>query len=196
MANKVFVSFRYKDGNAYKKEIVELLKSQQYTIDVSESEDRSQFTDDTIQKYLYNKIRDSTITIVILTPEAINYQRTNGNIDDWLYDEVSYSLKQYEGKRSNGVIAIYPLESENIIFSRVDNKRRTFNTLENLAKKNSCNVKDAYKVCTDEGWYDESKDCYVSFIPYHEFKNDMKQYIDNAVDKRNRIDQFKITKEL
>jgi len=196
MATKVFVSFRFSDGNEYKKEIVSLLEEKNYSVDVSEDEDRSEFSDDTIQKYLYDKIRESSITVVILTPKAINYQRTNGKIDDWLYDEVSYSLKQYDGKRSNGVIAVYPEKSENLIFSHVDGDKRIIRDLENLTKKNSLNVKDKYKVNPDQNWYNDAEDCYVSFVKYANFKANMQNYLDNAIDKKDHVDHFDIIKEL
>lgn len=107
MASNVFVSFRFSDGESYKKKLVKKFEELLYTINMSEDEDRSDMSEDTIQKYLYKKLKNCSLTIVILTPKAINYNTKRvydyGRMswfnvyDDWLYDELRYSLENRMG---------------------------------------------------------------------------------------------------
>ena len=46
---KVFVSFRFADGNDYKEQICEVLKKKSTSYDFSEDEDRSKMTEETIK---------------------------------------------------------------------------------------------------------------------------------------------------
>lgn len=69
--------------------------------------------DDTIKKYLYKKLKQTSVTIVLLTPNAINYKKDFwGNYDDWLYNELRYSLEDRSENTTNGVVAVYTNESE------------------------------------------------------------------------------------
>ena len=59
-------------------------------------------SEDTIQEYLYDKLKDTSVTIVILTPDAVSYRKNwLGNYDDWLYDELRYSLEDRNNNRTN-----------------------------------------------------------------------------------------------
>lgn len=94
MATKVFISFRFDDGEDIKDELVDLFDASTEVINRSEDMDRSQMSEDTIQDYLYEKLKDTSVTIVLLTPKAVSYQKDwFGNYDDWLYDELRYSLE-------------------------------------------------------------------------------------------------------
>src|SRR5690554_5663780 len=105
MARNVFVSFRFSDGEEYKNELCKNF-SEEDVIDYSEYEDRSELSEDSIREYLYSKLKKSSITIVILTPAAVNYKKDIwGKYDDWLYDELRYSLEDRNENRTNGVIA-------------------------------------------------------------------------------------------
>ena len=122
MATNVFISFRYEDGIRYKEYLSNLFDKNGDTIDYSEDVDRSQMSDDTIRRYLYGKLRRSSVTIVILTPKAINHKKNwRGEYDDWMYDEIRYSLENREGNRTNGLIAVYTPEAAEMIVSSAFN---------------------------------------------------------------------------
>ena len=119
MATNVFISFRYEDGIRYKEYISNLFDKNGDTIDYSEDVDRSQMSDDTIRRYLYGKLRRSSVTIVILTPKAINHKKNwRGEYDDWMYDEIRYYLENREGNRTNGLIAVYTPEAAEMIVKK------------------------------------------------------------------------------
>jgi hypothetical protein len=192
MASKVFISFRFSDGNEKKKELERLLESKSYAINVSESIDRSHQTEDTIKRYLYERIADSTVTIVILTPEAIRHRRDYyGRVDDWMYDELRYSLEDRSYNKASGAIAVYTSGAEYSI-----KNGSTILDFDNLARKNMFNIKSSYKKCPDYGQYNALEDHYISLVSWSDFVADPKKYIDNALSKRDRINEFDITKRM
>lgn len=100
MARRVFISFRFSDGEKYKTKLCELFDGETKVINCSENEDRSGMSEETIQKYLYSKLKTTSVTIIIITPQAINHKKDMwGRYDDWMYDEIRYSLEDRENNR-------------------------------------------------------------------------------------------------
>ena len=159
MATNVFISFRYEDGIRYKEYLSNLFDKNGDTIDYSEDVDRSQMSDDTIRRYLYGKLRRSSVTIVILTPKAINHKKNwRGEYDDWMYDEIRYSLENREGNRTNGLIAVYTPEAAEMIVKKQPSGTTTVFNVDNLFRKNMMNIKSQYKRNSTEGVFDRDYD--------------------------------------
>lgn len=57
MATNVFISFRFSDGKELKEELTELFDSSTEVYNRSEDKDRSEMSEETIQKYLYEKLK-------------------------------------------------------------------------------------------------------------------------------------------
>ena len=66
MARRIFISFRFSDGEAYKNQLTDLFDASTEIINCSEDEDRSKMSEDTIQKYLYSKLRTTSVTIILI----------------------------------------------------------------------------------------------------------------------------------
>ncbi|WP_434087953.1 TIR domain-containing protein [Bacillus mycoides] len=67
-----------------KEELEELFDSSTEVFNRSENENRSTMSEDTIQEYLYEKLKKTSVTIVLLTPKAVSYQKDIfGSYDDW-----------------------------------------------------------------------------------------------------------------
>lgn len=206
MASNIFVSFRFSDGEYYKNRLIEKFDELQYTINKSEDEDRSQMSEDTIQKYLYKKLENCSLTVVVLTPNAINYNTkqifdfatlSNKNVyDDWLYDELRYSLEDRTGNRTNGVIALYTPEAKRYVISAETADVTTIANFGNLVRKNMFNIKRAYKYCPTDGLWNAAKDNYISLVDFNSFLGNPKFHIDAALEKRNRTDQFDLVKRM
>ncbi len=201
MAIRVFISFRFSDGFQYKEDLCSLFKDSDDVIDCSENEDRSSLSEDTIKKYLYTKLSSTSVTIVILTPDALEYERDiwSGKIDDWMYDELRYSLEDREDNRTNGIIAVYTEEVEKLLFVKKKHKCNVCNReqeviflheAKNLVRNNMMNVKNQYKKNPCPGLFDGLEDSYVSLVKYSDFIKDIDSYINNAVNKRGRKDEF------
>lgn len=116
MARRVFISFRFSDGEKYKTKLCELFDGETKVINCSENEDRSGMSEETIQKYLYSKLKTTSVTIIIITPQAINHKKDMwGRYDDWMYDEIRYSLEDRENNRCNGIVAVYTPEAKEML---------------------------------------------------------------------------------
>ena len=204
MANKVFISFRFSDGNKYKKELEELFSDVDDVINCSEDKDRSNMTDETIKKYLYEKLKNTSVTIVLLTPHSISHQKLrNGKYDDWMYDEIRYSLEDREWNRCNGLIAVYVPDAEQSIRSAStctkcgqNCKTSVIYNFDNLVRKNMMNVRDDYKKNPCDGIYDLTDDSYCTLVSLEEFKKHYADYIQNADKKRHETYKYDIRKDL
>ena len=206
MATKVFISFRFSDGKEIKDELVDLFDESTEVINRSEDVDRSQMSEDTIQEYLYEKLKDTSVTIVLLTPDAVSYRKDwIGNYDDWLYDELRYSLEDRKNNRTNGVVAVYTddakdriLESSSHYCSYCQQTKscRTLKYFDNLARKNMLNIKPKFKKNPCNDLYSDEYDSYISLVSLEVFKKDYKKYIDNAKEKRDRLEEFEIKKRM
>lgn len=206
MATKVFISFRFSDGKVIKDELVDLFNESTEVINWSEDTDRSQMSDDTIQEYLYERLKDTSVTIVLLTPKAVDYSKNLwGEYDDWLYDELRYSLEDRMNNRTNGVVAIYTNDAKDKLISESTHSCsqcqetqscRSLKNFDNLVRKNMVNIKNSYKKNPCDNLYDAEHDSYISLVSLEEFKQDYTKYIDNAKEKRDRLHEFEISKRM
>lgn len=199
---KVFVSFRFSDGSKIKEKLIDFLEKQDLIIDKSEDKDRSEMSEETIQTYLFEKLKDSSITIVLLTPEAVNYKRSYlQEIDDWMYDELRYSLYNREGNPINGVIALFTPQAESSLLQTTTHKCEKCNesttvysllNFDNLVRDNMINVLDKYKKNQCDEIYDSDYDSYISLVKLEEFYNSPSKYLEIATEKRKNSNHFKI----
>ena len=205
MGTNIFISFRFSDGKELKDELIKLFDSSTEVMNRSEDVDRSEMSEGTIREYLYEKLRYTSVTIVLLTPEAVEYKKKFGEYDDWLYDEVRYSLEDRTDNRTNGIIALYTDDSESLIVensthicsecNETKNCRRLLN-FNNLVRKNMLNVKDAYKENKCDTLYNDNEDSYISLVHFETFKKDYENYINSAKEKRDRKEEFDLVKRM
>lgn len=197
MAKNVFISFRYKDGIQYKNRLASMFDSFYDTVDYSEDQDRSMMSDSTIQRYLYSKLRRSSVTIVILTPLAVNHQKSwNGYYNDWIYDEIRYSLEDRENNGTNGLIAVYTPEAKEMLISDGTDGSIYVNQFDNLCRRNMMNVKPEYKINPNPDFYNSDYDSYCSLISWNEFIGNIGQYINIARKKRDEQYKYNIVKRM
>lgn len=197
MPKNVFISFRFSDGITYKEHLSYLFDKNSDTIDYSEDMDRSQMSDVTIKQYLYGKLRRSSVTIVLLTPSALNHKRNwRGDYDDWMYDEIRYSLESREGNRTNGLVAVYTPEAASLLVNARSSGTVSVNNVDNLFRRNMMNVKPQYKKNPNPGIFDRDYDSYCSLIEWSEFTKNIGKYIEIASQKRDAAYKYDIIKRL
>ncbi len=195
--SNVFISFRHSDGRQYKEHLSKLFDLNRDTIDFSEDVDRSNMSDDTIRLHLYKKLRRSSVTIVLLTPLAVNHKKNRrGEYDDWMYDEIRYSLEDREGNRTNGLVAVYTPEAANLLVKFQPSRPVIVNNVDNLFRRNMMNVKPEYKKNPNPGTFDRDYDSYCSLIEWNEFINYIGKHIEIASKKRDEIYKYVINKRL
>lgn len=196
MARRVFISFRYSDGHWYKEKLERLFDSSTKIINCSEDVNRSGQSDYTIQNYLYSKLRSTSVTIVLLTPKALAHKKDYlGGYDDWMYDEIRYSLEDRENNRCNGLIAVYTPEAASMVV-RPSADSTTILQFDNLVRENMMNVKSVYKKNPKPGIYDRNYDSYCSCIAWDDFISNYAYYIDIAAQKREIAYKYDIVKRL
>ena len=118
MARKIFVSYKHSDNSvkslngqgtarAYVDKLIELFEDDEIYKGEG-NEDLSDFKDETIAGHLKDKIYDSSLTLVLISPQMKEgYQKES---DQWIPWEVAYSLKEItrsdRTSRTNAILAV------------------------------------------------------------------------------------------
>lgn len=226
MGKKIFVSYKYGDDQVENLSYYENSTVRDYVTkfeDVldssdniykgeSDGEDLSVLSDDTIWEKLKDRIYDSSVTVVFISPgmkENLKLER-----DQWIPWEVSYSLKEVSRKnkngqavtsRSNAMLAVvlpdsngsysYYLESRNCCGSGCTTHHT--DRLFSIIRKNKFNLKNPNKKVCDTGetiWYGEYS--YIKAVKWSEFIKNYSTYIVSACERQDNIDDYDICKEV
>lgn len=226
MGKKIFVSYKFADSRVKNLSFYENLTVRDYVTkfeeivdpsdDIykgeSDGEDLSKLSEETIWKKLKDRIYDSSITVVFISPGMKESGKTEKN--QWIPWEISYSLKEVSRKnkngdavtsRSNAMVAVvlpdengsysYYLESRNCC----ENGCTTHHTdkLFTILRKNKFNLKDANKKVCDTGstiWYGECS--YIKAVKWSDFISNYSTYIESASKRQDNIDDYEICKEV
>ena len=228
MGNKIFVSYKYKDNDVknikddtwatctvrdYVDKMEMLFSSTDHIYKgESDGEDLSQLSEDTIWKKLKDRIRDSSLTIVMISPN-MKVNKKNDN-EQWIPREISYSLKEVSridkngqpvASRTNAMIAVI-LPDANGSYTYYMSQKKCCNlgcrslltyTLFEILKNNMFNLKEAEtKKCDDnlEIWYGECS--YIESVKWDNFIDDIQLYIDKAYGIQKNIENYNIYKEV
>lgn len=220
MGRKVFVSYKHSDNN------VEVLQGfgntarayVDYYIDHrlndeiykgEGNEDISEFRDDTIKTHLEKKIHDSSITLVLISPNMKDaYQMES---DQWIPWEVSYSLKEItrndKVSHSNGVLAIVLPDrygSYEYFITQpcfVCNSRHlATNNLFQIIQDNMFNSIDMSKIeefCSScNSTFYRGSASYIETVKWIDFLSNKNHYLDKAASIRDDRKSYNIVKEV
>lgn len=227
MGKKIFISYKYADDqvknlvlgkNSTVRDYVDEFEEKVDSSDdifkgESDGEDLSDLSDDTIWESLKDRIYDSSVTIVFISPgmkETVKKDR-----DQWIPWEVSYSLKETSRKNkkgdavtshSNAMLAVvlpdendsytYYLESKSCcsggctthhtdrLFTII--KKNKFNRTENASKR----------TCDNNNTIWTGTCSYIEAVKWSNFITDYQRYVDSAVDRQDHIDEYDICKEV
>lgn len=229
MGHKIFVSYKYADSNVknisgqyWPCDTVRTYvdKLQEYLADTSDhiykgekdGEDLSSLTDDTIWNKLKDRIYDSSLTIVMISPGMRNiYLRDR---DQWIPWEISYSLKEISRKtlkgssitsRSNAILAIVLPDKQGSYSYYTYNKNCCnsgccfLNTgmLFNIMKANMFNQKNPNtETCQDLSTIYYGDSSYITSVKWDDFVVNPEFYIQKAYSIRDNIAYYNISKEV
>ncbi len=225
MARKIFISYKYADDSvlpiyggttprAYVDYIQDkILADTEINKGEKDGEDLSKFTDETISSKLRDKIWDSSITLVLLSPNMM--EKNIDESEQWIPWELSYSLKiQKRGERYSGMNAIlgivlpdingsynYVIGSDNYIdeagderFCRLIDTSNTFQIIRN----NTFNQKhpNIYFDKINGKTIYRGDSSYIKLITWDEFKESPDVYLDKAVEIKEKSDDYEIQKDV
>lgn len=89
MAHKTFISYKYSESRFYRDQILDALGDDAvfYKGETSDSPNLTDTTTENIKNHLKQMIYDTTVTIIVLSPNMLQ--------SNWIDWEISYSLKKH-----------------------------------------------------------------------------------------------------
>ena len=223
MGYKIFVSYKYADENVqtldgYKSSVrgyVDYLQDIKFSGDdlneaEKDDEDLSEFKEGTTKSKLKDKIWDSSVTIVLISPNMVDHNKSEEN--QWIPWEVRYSLKNITraGSRSriNGMLAVvlpdrngsYDYFIKDLVLNddgkdvavREIQTSNTFkiisNNMFNQINPNIRNIQ-GHKV-----YHGESS--YIKIIKWSDFIDKTDDYIEKAISIRDNCSEYRLNKKI
>lgn len=222
MGRKIFVSYKYADENVYDissgssictvrdyvDELEKLLSKEHIYKGESDEEDLSSLSEDMIWEKLKNRIYDSTLTIVMISPNMkISYQADKLQ---WIPWEISYSLKEISRKNTNGdsvtsktnamlAVVVPDINNSYDYFVKENNCCKSncytleIHTLFQILKRNMFNLKNPdTRICDSRSEVYSGESCYIKTVIWEDFESSFDTYIDKAYEIQENIDYYKI----
>lgn len=202
MAHKTFISYKYSEAVDLRNRIISALgvDAQYYKGENTHSQDLSSYKAESIKDALRNMIWDTSVTIVIASP---NMQQSK-----WMEWEISYSLKQIARNqitsKTNGLVIVAKKDAY-CGYSWLFNERqmndgttyRTFNNskLFDILCRNRFNKKSPVFVNQALNIVNEFESSYASIVTEDVFLSSPAKYIENAYNKSRNLSDFNIVRE-
>ncbi len=226
MGRKIFVSYKYSDDSVKNLSLFENSTVRDYVdkfekiIDSSDDiykgesddEDLSDLEDDTIWEKLKDRIYDSSVTIVFISP---NMKETGvSDRNQWIPWEISYSLKESSRRnskgnsitgRTNAVLAVVLPDTNGSYSYYLETKYCCANScimhhtgkLFTILRENKFNYKNPNKgPCSSGSTIWHGKASYIEAVKWEQFIKNYSNYVDEACVRRDAIDDYEITKEI
>lgn len=201
MARKTFISYKYNEARHIRDEILEALGDDAtfYNGETADSPDLTNTSVDNIKENLKEMIFNTSVTIVVISPNYINSK--------WMDWEIEYSLKEIPrlGKTSktNGVVGVvmkvngtydWLIESsknnDGCVIRTIDNRK-----LSSVVKNNRYNLQgDGKYACQHCKSFNQINGSYIALIDEDIFMKNPSKYIENAYEKSQNLDNYKIVK--
>jgi hypothetical protein len=213
MGRKVFVSYKHGDNSVQggtARDYVDYLSENTLKNDVYKgeyNEDLSAFKDDTIKNRLKDKIHDSSVTLVLISPNMKDSYKNES--DQWIPWEISYSLKEImrndKTSHTNGVLGVVlPDMYGNYDYFFKEDICRFCNSYEvqadklfQILKNNMLNAKKlTFSNCLYCDSYAEGRRSYIEYVKWHYFISNKDYYLNRTVSIRDDRKSYNITKEV
>lgn len=189
MAHKTFISYKYSEAQKLRDDIITALgdDASYYKGETSDSPDLTDTSTENIKRNLRNMMYDTSVTIVIISP--------NMKKSKWIDWEIEYCLKNITRKNrtshTNGIVGVIMKYNggydwfktiapnkdgcfsssykENLVYDIINNNRFNQNP-----KVYSCNVCKTVNALSGS---------YIAYVEEEDFLANPSKYIDNAYDK-------------
>lgn len=222
MGKKIFISYKFSDKNVYPlsghtwdnpttvRSYVDALENYfGHTDNIykgeSNDEDLSWYSEDTIWEMLKKRIFDSSVTIVMISPNM--RITTKSDKSQWIPWEVSFSLKETtrndKTSHTNALLAIV-LPDKNGSYDYYLTQTSCGSTIHhtdilfNIIRENKFNKKKTDKyTCNYCGCVHYKGECsYIEAVKWNDFIESPDYYINKAVQRQENKDLFDIKKEV
>lgn len=168
-----------------------------------ESNDLSDYKDDQIISKIHPYVKNSSITVIFITP--------NARYSKWIPWEISISMRKraYEKEQNmtrNGLIGIYlPLDKINMpveqggTYNYYKTKKSCgvtthhTNKFPQMVVDNTFNLKDGDHTCSEgccTNVYDSAKGSYIELLEWDTFIKDIDMYVERAWNRRNDFENY------
>ena len=225
MGYKIFVSYKYKDYNVENlfgqstnvRDYIDCFERKLENEDhiykgEDNGEDLSILSDDVIWEKLKDRIYDSSVTIVFISPSMKENSARERN--QWIPWEISYSLKEVSRKNSSGdsitsktnamLAVVLPDVNGKYSYYIEDNiccneRCRTLSTekLFTILRNNMFNIKLPNKrKCINGRNVYQGESSYIESVKWKDFISDYNRYIKKAIQRQENIDDYDLHKEI
>lgn len=201
MAHKTFISYKYSEARELRDKIIESLgdDATYYKGETSDSPDLTDTSTENIKRVLKDKMYDTSVSIVIISP--------NMKESKWIDWEIEYCLKEIKRKDrtslTNGIVGVimkykggydwFISYGENIHESTTLSYNNDY--LYPIIYKNHFNSNPPVWHCNKCETYDSNKGSYISYVKEEDFLSNPSYYIDNAYDKSDNTDKYNMTRK-
>lgn len=189
MAHKTFISYKYSEARELRDKIIDALgaSATYYQGETSDSPDLTDTSTENIKRVLKDMMYDTSVTIVILSP--------NMKDSKWIDWEIEYSLKDIERKNrtshTNGIIGVIMKNSGDYSWFKTaginchGNKtiKYKMDKIFDIVSKNHFNSNPKQWHCSKCETYDSMNGSYITFVEEETFLKDPNIYIENAYEK-------------
>jgi hypothetical protein len=224
---KIFVSYKYADDqvanlnsneNSTVRDYVNEFEGKLDSSDdiykgESDGEDLSELEDDAVWEELKNRIYDSSVTIVLISPGMKELHKKDR--DQWIPWEISYSLKETSRKNKNGdpvtshtnamLAVVLPDENGSYNYYLEWNTccingctTHHLDKLFEILKKNKFNrIKNgSKKICDTSSTVWTGTCSYIEAVKWSDFITDYRKYVDKAIERQDKLEEYEISKEV
>lgn len=201
MAHKTFISYKYSEARDLRDAIIDSLgdDATYYKGETSDSPDLTDTTTENIKKVLRDKMYDTSVTIVIISP--------NMKKSKWIDWEIEYSLKSTtrKGRKShtNGVVGVIMKYDGGYDWFRETRKNDDGchsisykeNKVYDIINNNRFNQNPKVYSCNKCKTVNSLSGSYIAYVDEETFLSNPSKYIDNAYDKsENDASGYDLTK--
>ena len=202
MARKTFISYKYDEAQGLRDKIIEKLgdDATYYQGETVDSPNLADTSTENIKENLKNMMYNTSVTIVIISPNLIK--------SNWIDWEIAYTLKKTKRgdktSRTNGIVGVIKKINRDYdwMFTSGVNpdgchyRSADISRLYEIINKNRHNrLSDKKYACVSCKISDRLEGSYMSLVKEEEFLAAPKTYIENAYDKSQEIEDFKLTKK-
>ncbi|MDR0926382.1 MAG: TIR domain-containing protein [Ignavibacteria bacterium] len=175
-----------------------------------DDEDLSDKSDDQIWELLKEKMYDSSITLVIISPNMKELNKRERN--QWIPWEISYSLRRTtrgdKTSDTNAILAVVlPDSNDNYDYFITQSTCQYCNdtitssktqSLFGILHKNMFNKSNPIKCKKDRrcNCYCDENNSYISVVKFEDFIENYNDYFDIAISIKDNIQKYNVTKEV